>query len=213
MSIEAAIAAMAQDLRPVRRHALALRLALGMAGGGLVTLGLVIAVLGFRADLAVAIHGFAFWMKAAYTLSLAVAAIAITARLARPEPVGLRMFWPALLPFAALAVASAIRMARVPSGDWPALWLGHSWTVCPVLVLALSVPIFAGLMWSFRRLAPTRLRAAGAAAGLAAGAWAATLYGLHCPEASPNFVLGWYSLGIALAATLGGWLGPRLLRW
>ena len=61
------------------------------------------------------------------------------------------------------------------------------------------MPIFAGLLWSFRRFAPTRLRAAGAAAGLAAGALAATLYCLHCPEVSAIFVLTWYSLGIGLA--------------
>jgi hypothetical protein len=85
--------------------------------------------------------------------------------------------------------------------------------VCPFYVLALAVPIFAGLLWSFRRLAPTRLRAAGAAAGLAAGAWAATIYCLHCPEASAIFVLTWYTLGIVLAAAIGALLGPRVLRW
>jgi hypothetical protein len=91
--------------------------------------------------------------------------------------------------------------------------LGKSWIFCPWLVLLLAAPIFVGLLWSFRRLAPTRLRAAGAVAGLAAGAWAATVYCLHCPEVSALFVLTWYSLGIALAAGVGALLGPRLLRW
>ena len=81
------------------------------------------------------------------------------------------------------------------------------------MVFLLSAPIFIGLLWSFRRLAPTRLRAAGGTAGLAAGAWGATLYCLHCPEVSAIFVLTWYSLGIALAAGMGALLGPRLLRW
>ena len=81
------------------------------------------------------------------------------------------------------------------------------------LVLALATPIFVGLLWSFRRFAPTRLRAAGAAAGLVAGAWAAAIYGLHCPEASAMFVLTWYSLGIVAAAGAGALLGPRLMRW
>jgi hypothetical protein len=93
------------------------------------------------------------------------------------------------------------------------MWLGKSWIFCPWLVLLLAAPIFVGLLWSFRRLAPTRLRAAGAVAGLAAGAWAATVYCLHCPEVSALFVLTWYSLGIALAAGAGALLGPRLLRW
>lgn len=93
------------------------------------------------------------------------------------------------------------------------MWLGHSWKSCPWLVLSLSAPIFAGLLWSFRRLAPTRLRAAGAAAGLSAGAFAATVYCIHCPEVSAIFVLTWYSLGILLATLLGMLVGPRLLRW
>jgi hypothetical protein len=93
------------------------------------------------------------------------------------------------------------------------MWLGQSWRVCSSLVFLLSIPIFGGLLWSFRRLAPSRLRAAGATAGLAAGAWGATLYCLHCPEVSAIFVLTWYTLGIGLAALLGAIVGPRLLRW
>jgi len=104
-------------------------------------------------------------------------------------------------------------LSRTPPAQWLALWLGRSWMICPWLVLTLAVPIFVGLLWSFRELAPTRLRAAGAAAGLAAGAWAATIYCLHCPETSAIFVLTWYSLGIMLAAGTGAVLGPRLLRW
>ena len=46
-----------------------------------------------------------------------------------------------------------------------------------------------------------------------AGAWAATLYCLHCPESSAMFVLTWYSLGIAFTTLLGALVGPRILRW
>jgi hypothetical protein len=54
---------------------------------------------------------------------------------------------------------------------------------------------------------------AGAAAGLVAGASAATVYGFHCPETAAPFILVWYSLGIALAAGLGALAGPWVLRW
>ena len=104
-------------------------------------------------------------------------------------------------------------MAHVRRADWLAMWLGQSWKKCPWLVLMLRRRSSSALLWSFRRLAPTRLRAAGAAAGLAAGAWAATLYCLHCPEVSAIFVLTWYTLGILLAAAIGAMVGPRLLRW
>lgn len=213
MNTDALIEALAKDLRPVSRRAVGRRLLAGLVGGGAVALALVAIMLGFRPDLGLAMRGFAFWMKWAYTISLGIGAIFMVLRLARPEPVRLTAFWPITIPFALLAIVSIAEMAHVPPGDWLAMWLGHSWTKCPWLVLMLSAPIFAGLLWSFRRLAPTRLRAAGAAAGLAAGAWAATVYCVHCPEVSALFVLTWYTLGIGLAAGIGALVGPRLLRW
>jgi hypothetical protein len=213
MNSDALIEALARDVQPVARHAVGRRLLFGMLGGGLVTLALIVAMLGVRPDLDLAMHGFAFWMKLIYAVSLGIGALAMVARLSRPEPQRLRTFWPIVVPFAALAAVSAVEMAQVPASDWTTLWLGHSWKICPWLILTLSVPIFAGLSWSFRRLAPTQLRAAGAAAGFAAGAGATTLYCLHCPEVSALFVLTWYTLGIALASGLGSLIGPRLLRW
>lgn len=213
MNTDALIDAMTQNLKPVPRHAVGRRLLLGIMGGGVVTLALISLILGFRPDLVLAMGGFAFWTKWAYTISLGVGAIAMVARLARPEPIRLTSFWPVAIPFVLLAAISATEMAHVPPGDWFAMWLGDTWKKCPWLVLTLSAPIFCGLLWSFRRLAPTRLRAAGAAAGLSAGAWAATLYCLHCPEVSAVFVLTWYTLGMLFAAGIGALLGPRLLRW
>lgn len=213
MNTDALIAALAEDLAPVSRHAVGRRLLLGIFCGGTITLLLVALLLGFRGDLGLAMRNFAFWIKWTYTIWLGIGAVVMVLRLARPEPVRLRGFWPLAVPFALLAIVSAAEMAHVPSGDWLAMWLGKTWKKCPWLVLMLSAPIFIGLLWSFRRLAPTRLSAAGGASGLAAGAWAATLYCLHCPEVSALFVLTWYTLGIGLAAIVGALLGPRLLRW
>jgi hypothetical protein len=213
MKTDTLVEALAKEVRPLPRHAFGRRLLFGLLGGGTVTVLLIAVILGFRDDLGLAMRGYTFWMKWAYTISLGLAAIVVAGRLARPEPVSLRVFWPIAIPFVLLAFVAAVEMAHVPSGDWLAMWLGKTWKKCPWLVLMLSAPIFTGLLWSFRRMAPTRLRAAGAAAGLAAGAWAATLYCLHCPEVSALFVLTWYTLGIGIAATLGALLGPRLLRW
>ena len=213
MNTDALIAALAKDLTPVSRHPVGRRLLIGILGGGAITLLLVAAILGFRDDLGLAMRGFAFWMKWTYTISLGIGAVVMVIRLARPEPVRLRRFWPLVIPIALLAIVSAAEMAHIPPGDWLAMWLGKTWKKCPWLVPMLSAPIFVGLLWSFRRLAPTRLSAAGGAAGLAAGAWAATLYCLHCPEVSALFMLTWYTLGIGLAAIFGALVGPRLLRW
>ncbi|MEO6092730.1 MAG: DUF1109 domain-containing protein [Novosphingobium sp.] len=213
MNTECLIDRLADDVSPVPRHAVGLRLALGVLAGGAITLSLIALGLGFRADLGLAMHGSSFWMKWAYPISLGVGAIAMAARLARPEPVRILAFWPVLIPFVLLTAVTIAEMAHVPPAEWLAMWLGKTWKKCPWLVLMLSTPIFVGLLWSFRRLAPTRLRAAGATAGFAAGAWAATLYCLHCPEVSALFVLSWYTLGILFAAAAGALVGPRLLRW
>jgi hypothetical protein len=152
-------------------------------------------------------------MKWAYTGSLGIGAVYAVTRLARPTPTSLRSLWLLLVPVLLLAGIGIGELASTPSREWLAMWLGGSWKVCPWLVLMLATPIFVGLLWSFRKLAPTRLRAAGAVAGLAAGAWAAMIYCVHCPEVSALFVLTWYSLGIVLAAGVGALVGPRLMRW
>ncbi|MEG3155575.1 DUF1109 domain-containing protein [Sphingomonas sp. RB1R13] len=213
MNTDDLIASLSADVRPVGRDAVGWRLASGVIVGALASTLVIIATLGFRPDLWLAMHGATFWMKWGYTISLAAVAITVTARLARPNPGSLRRLWLIAVPVVALAIAGIGELIRTPRSEWLAMWLGQTWTKCPWLVLMLAVPIFIGLLWSFRRLAPTRLRAAGAAAGLAAGAFSATVYCLHCPEVSAIFVLTWYSLGILLAASVGALVGPRLLRW
>ena len=213
MNTDQLIMSLSADVPVVRRRALRQRIALGMAAGALVTAVLVMTVLGIRPDLHEAMHGFSIWMKWLYTSSLGIVAILAVARLARPVTSSLRNLWLLAVPVLLLVGIGIGELAGTPSEEWRALWLGQSWKMCPWIVLTLAMPIFIGLLWSFRRLAPTRLRAAGATAGLASGAWAATIYCVHCPEASALFVATWYSLGILLAAGIGALLGPRLMRW
>ncbi len=213
MNTEQLIETLSRDVPRVPRHAIAKRVALGIALGGLLAMILVTVTLGVRPDLRVAMHGFPFWMKWTYTISLALGASYAITRLARPAPSSLRGLWLLTAPVLVLIGIGIGELARTPSSEWLAMWFGRSWASCPWRVLTLAAPIFVGVLWSFRKLAPTRLRAAGAVAGLSAGAWAATIYCLHCPEVSAIFVLTWYSLGILLAAGIGALLGPRLLRW
>jgi len=213
MDTERLIASLSANVPRVSRHAFAKRIGLGIVAGAFVAMLAVVAVLGVRPDLQLAMHGFSFWMKWTYTVSLGAGAIYAVSRLARPVRSSLRGLWLLAIPVLVLIGIGIGELASTPSRQWLEMWLGRSWMICPWLVLSLAIPIFIGLLWSFRKLAPIRLRAAGAASGLAAGACAATIYCLHCPEASAIFVLTWYSLGIALASAAGAWLGPRLLRW
>ena len=49
--------------------------------------------------------------------------------------------------------------------------------------------------------------------GFLAGAGAALVYCLHCPESTAPFIGLWYTLGMLIPAIAGALLGPRLLRW
>jgi hypothetical protein len=213
MNTDILIANLSEDVPKVSRHAVARRVGTGLVVGGMVAMIAVTTLLGVRPDLHVAMRGFAFWMKWTYTISLGLGAAFAVTRLARPDTRSLQALWILAVPVLLLAGVCINELARTPPAKWLAMWLGKSWMACPWLVLSLAAPIFVGLLWSFRKMAPTRLRAAGAVAGLAAGAWAATIYCLHCPEVSALFVLTWYSLGIAIAAGLGALIGPRLMRW
>ena len=213
MITEELIRVLASDVRAVPRHAVGQRITLGMVAGASISLLLVGGVVGIRPDLDVAMRDFSFWVRCAYAVTLGLGAILTTASLARPESKRPRGLWLVGVPVLLLMGIGIAEMAYASPHEWQALWLGRAWRACPWLILLLSVPIFAGLLWSFHQFAPARPRAAGAAAGLAAGAWSAALYCLHCPEVSAVYVLTWFSLGIGLAAAIGAMLGRPLLRW
>ena len=203
---------LARDVRTTPPGVVNRRLFAALLAGGLVTLAIV--ALGLRCQpLLLAAQQPWFWMKGAYTGLLTLAGAILVRRLSVP---GARLGWApltaVLIILAMLALGVAQILAAAPAGRL-ALWLGHTWKVCSPLILLLAVPIYAFLVAAVRRLAPTRLALTGAAAGFAAGALAATLYGLHCPEQAAAFVATWYTLGIAAATALGAIAGSRLLRW
>lgn len=207
------IQSLAADSRPVSRHAVERRVALGTAMGILAAVVLLFGYFGLRSDIHQAMFGFSFWMKAFYTASLAVISLAAVVHVARPDAGRATWLWLLVLPVVVIAMLSMHEFMTVPRNKWMPMWLGHSWRQCSTSVILLSLPVFLGLLWAFRTLAPTRLRLAGAIAGLAAGATGATVYGLHCGEVMATFVLTWYTLGMAASAALGALIGPRLLRW
>jgi hypothetical protein len=152
-------------------------------------------------------------VKIGYAAAMATAAGWLAARLGRPAAPSVAPLRSVLVVLAVMVALGVVALIAAPSGGRAEALFGHSWQRCPVNVLALSLPALAAALWALRGLAPTRPRAAGAAAGLLAGAIGALGYALSCDELSPAFVAVWYTLGIALAGALGAMLGPRVLRW
>ena len=189
-----------------------LAMACGLAAAG--ALALLLAWLGLRPDLHLAMRTGPFWMKAGYTLWIAATGFAMTAAVARPGGAPGRSARIALATgVVVIAGLAVIDMVLTPAADRHAAWMGHSAMVCPWRILAISAPAFAASVWGMRSLAPTRLALAGAAAGVLAGGIGATVYGLYCQETAAMFVATWYTLGLAGCAGIGALLGPRLLRW
>jgi len=213
MKTDDLIQSLSGDLKPTPRGAAAGRLALGLGAGAVVSTALMVFWLHPRADLAYALGTSMFWVKFFYAALAALLLSLAASRLSRP---GVRLGGLAVaigLPFALMGTMGAMRLAMAARETWHDLLMGHSANVCPWNILAIGLPLLAGAIWALRGLAPTRLTAAGLAAGGAAGGLSALIYGFHCPETAAPFVAVWYTLGIAAVALLGGLAGARWLRW
>lgn len=213
MQTDDLIAHLSGALEPVKSAAVMRILALGLLLGALGSTFLMAATIGIRHDIVDAMGGQAFWLKFVYTFVIAGLGLKLVERVGRP---GTDPRWPLILiaiPVAVMLAMMMVQMSGTDAATRHALIMGHSANVCSVLIAGLAVPLFAGLFWSLRKLAPTRLTEAGAAAGLLAGSAAASIYAFHCTESTATFIAIWYTAGILLTTALGAALGRVLLRW
>jgi hypothetical protein len=213
MKTDDLIELLATGVVPVDRNASRHRLGIGLSLAGLGSLLMMMWKFGVRPDIASVIPTPLFWATLAFPLCMAAGALLVTARLARPGA-GVGLGWPALAaPVAAVWLAGIGVVATAAPADRLPLILGSSWQVCPFHILLLALPAFVAIFWAVKGLAPTRLRFAGAAAGLLAGAVGTLAYCFRCPESSVAFWGIWYLLGMILSSLAGAVLGPALLRW
>jgi hypothetical protein len=197
----------------VQPNQAARRYAAAVGWGALSAALLMATLLGVRPDLAAAALLPMFWVKLAFVACLAAAGLLAALRLSRP---GARLAWvPGALaaPVLAIWLLAAAVLTRADAAQRAGLFFGDTWNSCPFLVALLSTPVFVAVVWAMKGLAPTRLRLAGAAAGLLSAGVGALVYSLHCPELEAPFIGVWYLLGMLIPTAAGALLGPRLLRW
>lgn len=207
------VRALSADLAPVSQWRVSRRLFIGAGAGAVLSAALMLAVLGLRPDIQHAIGTGMFWSKQAYPLVLAIIAGFAADRLARPAATARASIAWLAVPVLLIAGAAMVELAlAAPDTRLPAI-MGQSARVCSWRILLFAVFPLVGLVWAMRGLAPTRLREAGATAGLSAGGAGAFIYALHCTENAVPFLAVWYSLGVAAPAFGGYLLGPLLLRW
>jgi hypothetical protein len=195
------------DIAPARMLALAV-----LAGAVIATL-VFAEMLGVRPDVDEAMHTVRFPFKFVVTITLAIAGLALVSRLERPgadwRAAARLLIIPALL----IGAAVVLEMIVVPPSGWEPRMVGSNAMICLTAIPTIAVAPLAAILIAMRHAAPTAPVRAGAAAGLAAAAVAATLYASHCTDDSPLFVVIWYSIAIALVTAAGALLGSRLLRW
>jgi hypothetical protein len=168
---------------------------------------------GPRADFLSAIMTVRFPFKILVVAALAFAAAGLMLRAGRP---GARLVpWLPLAIFAigVLGLGAAVELFVLPSGEWLANWKGTNRIVCLIVIPSLAIVPLIAAMIGLRYGAPGNPVLAGAFAGLAAGAFAATLYALNCDNDSPLFVATWYPMAIGFVVAAGAIAGSKLLRW
>ena len=213
MKTDALIERLCERADPVSTLAAARALLIGTGAGALVSAAAMVLWLGVRPDLMQATGTPAYWMKFFYTLLFALAGLWTLERLSRPGARTRTQMTLEALPFAAIALWALMRLAMAPAPMRMPMAMGHSSHVCPWRIVILSLPVFAGVLWGLRKLAPTRTVLAGGAAGLAAGALGAFIYAFHCDESAAAFVALWYTFGIVAVGAIGAIVGRFLLRW
>lgn len=207
--IRALVADSAVKEPPIART-LAKALLAGVAGAAVV----FALILPIRPDFAYSIvHSPRFQFKFVLTITLALAAFALTRRFLRPEGQAGALAWLLGLPALMLAGAAALEMYLLPANHWAVYARGQNSLPCLLMIPLISIAPLAAILYALRQGAPSRPGLAGAAAGLLASGIAATLYASHCVDDSPLFIAIWYTIGIAIVTGAGAFLGRRLLKW
>jgi hypothetical protein len=207
------VSLLAAGVEPIDARWTMRRYVLAITGGMLGALAITGGILRLNPLLSNAVFEPMFWVREAYCATLGSLGFVAITRLARPGfrlgvvPAGIGAVVIAMWIFAALVLLTA------PAQDRAHLLLGATAAVCPFLITLVAAPLFLAFVWALRGLAPTQLRAAGAAGGFAAGSFGALAYSLHCPELTAPFIGVWYLLGMLIPTAIGALLGPRLMRW
>ena len=200
-----------KDLKPEWPFNRVVLLAMGM--GVLIALFAFLIGVGFRADIAEAMHSWRFLLKFVLTGTLAVSMTGLLSNLGRPNGAIEGWSWGAAAAPVMLVCAIAVELVTEPEAKWLARLVGHNSRTCLTVIPLLSVGPLLCFFAALRTGAPRAPGFAGAVAGVAASGIGATFYTANCTDDSPLFVATWYPLAILLVSAIGCFGGRLLLRW
>jgi hypothetical protein len=188
-------------------------LALWLLAAVPVSVAMLLAGLGVRPDVMMAMHNPFFDLKFLVTLALAVPALAISLHLSRPEASLRGRAWLLLIPAGLLLAGIASEMMLPQRLPMMTRLVGSNSRLCMTAIPLMSLPFLAAALIGLRHGAPTRPAVTGAIAGLLSAGLAATLYASHCTDDSPLFVATWYTIATAIVTAIGALAGSRVLRF
>jgi hypothetical protein len=152
-------------------------------------------------------------VKLGYTFALA--SLSVMAAIAAGRP-GKRLAGSIALiavPAIMLSFVAMLELASANAAARSGMLFGTSYLDCVVSVVLTSLPVFAGLAWAYRILAPTRLPIAGFLIGLSAGSAGALAFALYCHEATASFLVAAYTPAMLIPALFGTVVARPLLKW
>lgn len=207
------ISMLATGVAPVDPNVTGKRFHLALSAGALGAVLVMLMAFGLNPHLRAASALPMFWVKLVFPATLGLVAVLLAQRLSHP---GMRLGAAAKAwtgPVIAMALLALLVWMDAAPAERPDMIYGKTWKVCSRNIAIVAAPVFAGVLWAMKGLAPTRLVLAGASAGLLAGAVGTVVYALHCGEMAAPFVFVWYGAGMLLCTAIGAVLGPRVLRW
>ena len=180
-------------------------------GSAISFIGLV-ATIGLREDLGAALYTWRFDLKLAVLALILALAFIDALKLVRPTgqhlPGALNS-----LPMLILLSAVCLELTLLPADVWHSSLIGSNAVLCLVAIPALSLAPLLSIFVAMRSAAPRCPMSTGAAAGRLAAGIGALLYGLHCFDDSPLFVITWYTLAIVPIVGIASIYGRFWLRW
>lgn len=206
------IDALIGDLRPVRamrgRDGLLLA-ALAAAA----TVGLTIALLGLRPDVAAGSFQPLFLFANGLLLAVGLGSGFAAIRMGMPRVGQSSQGWKWGAAMAGLVPAAALVMLASGTEAMPAALVTSHEIKCVAMGLLLSLLTATVLVGWLRRGAPTSPERAGLLVGLTSGSVGMLAFAFHCPDESFYHVGLWHSLPVVLGGVIGRLVVPKLVRW
>ena len=206
------IDALVGDLRPVR--AMRARDGLALAAlAGAATVGLTIALLGLRPDVAAGNFQPLFLFANGLLLAVGLGSAFAAVRMGMPRVGQSSHGWKWVVAMAGLLPVAALIMLASRTEAMPAALVTSHEIKCVVMGLLLGLLTATVLVMWLRRGAPTSAGRAGLLVGLASGSVGMLAFAFHCPVDSFYHVGRWHALPVVLGGVIGRLVVPGLIRW